>query len=570
MRSLIFLQTTVAISLITGVAECRSCCCNSNVDVPSTTWDYIIIGDGTAGAVLARELSNNRDNSVLVLEWGQNRTDDPAVLSPDVFAFTDVLTYDPRYAVNQIVPLNFPSLPEQYFIYSDGVMWGGSSAHNGLFAVRGTPTLYNSWAAMSGNPAWSYNNLLPLILNMEHYTPDGTVADPMQRGLSGPLFITQTPPVNMQPLAIAESMATGAPLITDYNNPSLGDTGVSAHQQWITPDPDSHRSFSSNAYMNVGDIVDAKGFGLDGRQLFVQSNALVSKVLFKSKTAIGVEYTANGSIPSVMKAFARKKVILCAGAIGTTCILERSGIGDKALLNSLGIPVVVDNPNVGEHLINHYGVGGVITGSTTIAPFLDAYIDERPYMPADSVRRVQVISLNVNGVGIAISGTLLHPGSRGSVHIVDKDPTIRPALDLNMFSDGSVTTPGTDAYMAVSFYKILQTIASDLGETVISPPASVYMAGDNALLTYGETLPNLSVAYHAVGTARMGQSINDSVVDGKLHVFGVKNLMVADVSIEPQIQDGNTAYAAYLIGQVAASIIAEEDASCSFWTCPLH
>lgn len=531
-------------------ARCGDCKCTRS------NWDYIIIGCGTAGATLARELSDNRHHRVLVLEWGENRSDDTEVLSPDVFAYANQLTYDPLYAINQIVQLNFSTQPQpQFFIYSDGRMWGGSSAHNGLFAVRGTPRVYNEWATISGQQRWNYNNLLTYFLETEHYTPNGTIPNSAQRGLSGNLYITQRPPVNNDAFANALSTATGAPLISDYNDPSLGDIGTSARQEYITPAPNSYRSFSVNAFTPVGSIVSEDGFGLDGRKLRIVSNALVNRVVFNGNHAVGVEYYLDGNENRAIYVKAKKKIIICAGACWTPALLERSGIGDRSLLNSLRIPVVFDNPNVGEHLYNHYGVNGLISGSMSITPFIDAFTDNRPYEPSDGSRRIVISARHIPNTGIAVSSLLLKPKSKGSVHIVDTNPTVYPRLNLNMFSDGSVSTQGTDSYEIVSFLKVLQLIAAAYSQTVVSPSSTVYNAGDNALLAYAQTLSNMNVAYHVVGTARMGQSSSDSVVDGNLHVFGVRNLMVADVSIEPVIEDGPTAYAAYFIGRAAADII---------------
>lgn len=521
-------------------------------------WDYIIVGDGTAGAVLADQLSDNHRNRVLVLEWGVNRTEDPLVLSPNVFN-PDAwkLTYDPTYAATNDVPVLFDGFQPQFFIYSDGRMWGGSSAHNGLFAVRGTPNLYDSWETVTGQSIWNYGNLLPFMKQMERYTPDGTVPNVNQRGLFGPLSITQSPPVNSDPFATATSTGTNAPFISDYNDPSLGNIGISAHQQFITAGLGSHRSFSANAYQTVGAVVSPEGSGLNGRKLKVKSNALVSRVLIKHKKAVGVEYWSGGDPSSVRKVYARKKVILCAGTIHSSAILERSGIGDQGKLRALGIDVVVHNPNVGEHLLNHYGVGGAILGSTSAAPFLTGFINASPYMPNDNIRRLQLIGVNVPSAGIvSLSAVLMDPKSRGSTHIVSKNPTINPMVDLNMFSDGPVTQVGSDAYVLVSFYKILETIAASYGSVVVAPPAAAY-ATDNTLLTYAKTLntASLIITYHLVGSARMASSMADGVVDGKLNVFGVKNLMVADCSIEPYIQDGNTAYGAFVIGLIAADIL---------------
>ena len=166
-------------------------------------YDYIIVGGGTAGCALAAKLSDPDPvtgkfcNSVLVLEAGENETQNPLVLVNNIFSAVASannpelsvvsLTYTQTEAVN---PFN-PSY------YLEGRQWGGSSGHYYLQCVRGTPDVYDQWAALSGDPRWSYNNLLKnVMIPMEHYTPDGTIPDPSQRGFHGPLFITQEPPLN--------------------------------------------------------------------------------------------------------------------------------------------------------------------------------------------------------------------------------------------------------------------------------------------------------------------------------------------------------------------------------------
>jgi choline dehydrogenase len=227
-------------------------------------------------------------------------------------------------------------------------------------------------------------------------------------------------------------------------------------------------------------------------------------------------------------------------------------------LNALGIDVLVNNPNVGNHLQNHYGAEGVFLGTITSTPFLDIFTDNRP--PAlglvpDGIRRIQVIGFSPAGSGLAIaSGAIVAPKSRGSVHIVSKNPTIESIIDLNMYSDGPVTQFDSDAYNTVTFLKTLPLVSIATGFPLLQPTPADF-ASDDTLLAYAEKLANMIIAYHITGTARMGFSIADSVVNGNLHVFGVSNLMVADVSIEPVIEDGNTAYAAFFIGIQAANII---------------
>lgn len=527
-------------------------------------YDYVIVGLGTAGAVLARELSDpdkkgKYRNSVLVIESGENRTDDPIVTSSNPFTNLNEITYNPKYAFDYPVrsdPSNGP-----VYIYSAGRMWGGSSAKNYLLAVRGTPAIYNSWALMSGNSDWTYDNLLPLMKKLETFFPNSTtVLDPAQRGTSGPLDITQSPPftATQQQFAQVESTITGAPIVSDYNNPAEGITGISVSQQFITPPPNSQRSFSISAFLPVGQIISANGRGLNGRKLRIVSDALASRVLFNKKNkAIGVEYIlSNSTTNKVVQVYARKKVILSAGVAQSPAILQRSGIGDPALLNSLNIPVVVANPNVGANLMDHYGPVAQISIPTSASAGPLAFIDARPYMPADNVRRLQFISTPAGPGSARIIAWILKPQSNGSVNIVTRDATVYPDFKVNFYTDGSTSDVGSDAYLAVSAYKIIRDLAVALGGQTVYPPPADY-ASDAKLLA--DAKANTNLGFHGTGTARMAISSADGVVDGHLHVFGVKNLMVADASIEPIATNGNTAYGAYVIGLEAARIIKAED-----------
>lgn len=240
-----------------------------------------------------------------------------------------------------------------------------------------------------------------------------------------------------------------------------------------------------------------------------------------------------------------------AGAVNTPAILQRSGYGDAALLKSLGIDVVVNNPNVGANISDQYGAISIMTGST-VNPYLQGFINGAPYLPNDQVRRLQTIGLNLPNGTIMFFGFILHPKSVGSVQIVSRNPFIYPNLNLNFYSDGPVTDPNSDAYAIVSFFKIMKNIASASGNTLLFPPAADFES-DEALLADAQSV--LQSAYHNVGSTRMGTSIANGVVDGNLRVFGVKNLMIADIGVLPTPPSGNTCYSAYLVGLEAAAIL---------------
>lgn len=518
-------------------------------------YDYIIVGNGTAGAVLARKLSDNKKNRVLVIEAGPNLSDDPVVLEPFSSSIANDLAYNPKYnfILSQYVA---GSVFGPAVLTGTGRMWGGSSANNDQQIIRGTPTLWNSWAALTGNPRWLYNNVLPTMKAVETYTPNGTSPNLVQRGRNGPIFVTQSPPINSDPFAIAMSTATGTPFIPDYNDPSFGNVGISALQSSITPPPDSIRSFASNGYLPES-VVTPEGKGVD-RRLKIVSNSTVSRVLFNGKVAIGVEFIRSGKKPEkVRRAYANKKIILCAGALHTPGILQRSGIGDADLLDSLGIPVLVDNPNVGSNLSFQCSTVAVLAGPVTPPEdtIEDGFIDGAPYFPADGTRRIQINALTLPSENVELIGILLEPKSKGSINIVNKDPLAIPLLELSLFSDseGSPAQFGSDAYTLVSFLKIAQAIAAAAGDTVIQPTPAQY-ASDEDLLQYIVNNPRILNSW--TGSTKMSTSDIDGVVDSNLNVFGVTNLMIADLGVAPAQPDGeNPCFPDYVIANEAAQII---------------
>ena len=520
-------------------------------------FDYIIVGFGAAGAILARKLSDGNTHSVLVLEAGENNILNPMTLSPEPFIFDQTLVYDPSFAA--IYPVLAPA--GGAVIYSEGREWGGGAAHNDLQVVRGVPADYDQWAIDSNNSQWLYSNVLPLMKALERYTPDDTVADPTQRGFCGPISVTQNRPIDTDEFAIAIANVTGAPIVSDYNNALLSNVSTGAVQQFVTAGENNRRSFSAYDFTPIGEVIDNKGRGLNGRKLRVMGNAVVSRILFDGKKAIGVQYLRNHASrrsEHIKKVYAKKKIILCAGAINSPKILMLSGIGDAAMLENLGIDVVVDNSNVGAHLQNQYGAIAMLEDIEPMRHIpggsILSFIDERPYMPSDSIRRMQLIGVDTPELTM-IGGFLMQPKSRGSVSITSKDPLISAKVSMNMYTDGTYLDVGSDAYLVVSFFKIARDIAQSADHMVIYPTPEQYDAGDEALFAAGLNPASLAITYHNVGTTRMGTSIENGVVDGNLHVFGVENLMVADIGIESIIVSGNTCYSAYVIALVAAKIL---------------
>lgn len=536
-------------------------------------YDYIIVGLGTAGAVLTRYLSD--DSSVIALESGLNLAKDPLVTSGEFTSAVQTWT-DPKYSITPECTygeINAGIIPSPSSI---GRMWGGSSAHNGLIAIRGSTDLWDSYATASQNPQWAYSNILPVMKFLEQYTPKGSVANYQQRGRNGPWYVTQDAPVeviNSSDFAQKYSTIIQAPLVNDYNDPTNGganpapnylNVGISINQSSVIPANPPIRSFSVNAFLPESIVDYNTGLGLNGRKLRILSSATVSRVIFKGTKAVGVEYIINGDRDKIKQVYARKKVILCAGAIYDVAILQRSGVGDSTLLQSLGIPVVINNPNVGARLQNHFGpVALVRTPPDASPPFI---IGESFFGITDpNVREIQVFyqrgtllfptpelarTLGVTPGPfdnvVSLPFQLVKNDSRGNVEIVSTDPLTNPRINFQFYvGSDDPTVPGTDAYKAVQCLRKIQAFNSIPGYSVIYPTPADY-AGTDKQLYDNIVLNTVLVQDHASCTCSMGTSTQDGVVDGNGNVFGAKNLVVVDTSISSRINTGNTQYPPYV------------------------
>jgi choline dehydrogenase len=513
-------------------------------------WDHIVVGLGSAGPIIARELSD-QGYSVLVIEAGTDHRDDPVVLESNPAVSWKTLTFDHKYAVTYGIPLTNTF---EGYTYTEGRGWGGGMMHNYVNCVHGSPAnVYNAWAAACGDDLWKYENVAPLIRELETYTPNGTVADYSVRGNSGPIKVTQfTGPIKTLPGAIALANKFQVPFLDDLNNPTLGDCGAVQNQRFITPATSSvpsHRSYSALEFLGY-DVVDRNGEGLNGRKLKILSNAYCNKVLLEKRhgsiKATGVNFVlTHDGTTETLEVHCSKYVTLCAGSFHSPAILERSGIGSSAILNPLQIPVIVNNPNVGANLNNQYGAKIAYTSSVGAIPAHQIFTDLRVnnYMPADGKRRVQLI---INPT--SLSAFVVESHSQGTTHINSRDPLVNPSITMNFWNDGDVKTPGTDAYIAVSTMKAMNSIP---GITVTNPPAATFAAGDVALWNYLKTYNGCAISNHGNRTCKMGASMTDSVVDSKLNVFGVTGLKVADMSICPTSNDGNNGFNGYVVGKVA-------------------
>lgn len=440
--------------------------------------DYIIVGNGTSGAVLARKLTDDYKTSVIVLEAGVNHNNDPIVQTSNWSPYINELAYYPQRSLTYCA-----GVYDSFVVnYSVGCGWGGSSMHNFMISVRGSPAVYDGWAAATGREAWSYNRMLPLMKSeLEHYTPDGTILNLAQRGTTGPLDITQGPVVTGDAYLQAMSTAWILPFVSDYNDPSEGVVGISGTQTYTQPVAPFDRAFSQTAFVIEGETINSQGDGLKGRKLQIISEAFVNRIIFKHKKgcihrkdactksvctckpkAKGVEYCVTKSDGSqCIQIVYAKKIILSAGSVNSPAILERSGVGDPAILQPLGIPVIVSNPNVGNNGVNQVGIYGIMSGTVGNDVYYTAFTDGSPIYPVTGERIFQVFPENAGDpASTAMFLAISEPKSICTVHCIIRDPKIQPQVKLNFYSDGPVTQQFSDANKAVTAYKLMSLLAT--------------------------------------------------------------------------------------------------------------
>ncbi|MUT65149.1 GMC family oxidoreductase [Paenibacillus sp. NEAU-GSW1] len=555
-------------------------------------FDYIVIGTGTAGGIVAKELTDDNRTSVLMLEAGTNMTNE--LSSPSLETAT-ILATDNKFSFNILSSFQ-PSIGRLLRL-SLGRAIGGSSEHNAMYAVRGSKELYDEWAGLVGDQ-WSYNQLSPLFVQNETYT--GVSQTPSERGTKGPIFVRQQIVPNgglTEILAQAASAALGIPLVEDYN------TGIRdctfTKSQFIQQQVNGKlvRSSTATGYLNQtivsqGNQTNPDEFGVGHRRLVIFAKTTVNKILLRKKhkdiVAVGVEYVRNGIS---QRAFARKGVIVSAGSFSSV-ILQRSGIGSTADLAKAGISTVVESPNVGHHFQAHQSIAMGVEVETSrllqvIASDPNQPIPLGAFKKEDGPgRRLQLLAVPVpfilpaqevainnwvfnpqkpsNVMSIAIVD--LNPKSRGTITVAHSDPEAYPSVNFNPFENPDDLTFMVSQY--IETYKIMKK-ARELDPEglykVVFPPEAIFEIPDEiekrtALSAYA--LASLSTFDHFGGQCKMARTIQEGVVDGFLNVFGVKNVKVADLSIAPILPDGNTSLPAQIIGLNAVRFLREEPTPC--------
>lgn len=529
----------------------------------SRTYDYIIVGGGTAGCVLANRLSADPSVEVLMIEGGGEGRGFYVDMPLGLAFLIGRPQYDWLYKGEPEPYLDGRRMP-----LPRGKMLGGSSAINGLIYVRGHAYDYNQWAQL-GNRGWSWESVLPYFKRSEAFHHPGSEA----HGTEGEWSVSD-PNVRWEALVAYRQAAIeqGIPASDDYNS---GDNEGVAF--FVATIKNGVRHSTARAFLQPI---------RHRRNLTVVTNALVDRVTFDGKRASGIIFSIDGQS---QEAKAGREVILSAGAYGSPAILERSGVGAPDVLSDAGIEVLHGLPGVGENLHDHWHIRvqhrlhnthtlntrggtrlgrmllgvqylatkrGPLGGSPTL---LGAFIKTSPDAPAPDIQ-IHVsgsTSPSFGGAmhpfpGITSSVCILRPESRGHCHVADRDPSVQPRILHNFLKEEADREIAIRSVEAVR--RIVASPAMDRFEPEEILPTAAVQSRDE-LLDYARRTVNTT--FHPVGTCKMGRD-RMAVVDDRLRVHGLSGLRVVDASIMPTIVSGNTQAPTVMIAEKAADFIREE------------
>ena len=525
-------------------------------------WDYIVVGAGSAGCVLANRLTESSQHKVLLLEAGPSDTS-PLITMPAGFY---------KLLSSKKYNWGFATEPEQgtgnrAIAIPRGKTLGGSSAINGSIYVRGQPLDYNLWSQF-GNRGWSYESVLPYFKKAETFTS----SDNEVRGNNGPIGVTETTERHeILDACIAAGVSQGFARNPDYNSGEQEGFGYYQLTQ-----RNGRRMSTARTYLRKA---------IYRGNLKIQTNAHATRVLFDKGRAVGVEYRHGDTL---RQAHCNAEVILSAGAAQSPQLLELSGIGQSRLLNEHGIDVQHELPGVGENYRDHYGVRmqwrvsqaitlnekarglsllrelaryaikgrGILTyGAGAVYGFVRTSAEQETPDVQYHIAHVSYSDPATRKLdrepGMTMACCQLRPDSQGSIHIKSAAPFAAPAIRGNYLAAQS----DVDALLRGIKLgrRIIESVPMDPYRTTELNPGAQLRTDEDIeawARATGQTL------YHICGTAKMGPSADRmAVVDDELRVHGVPGLRVIDASIMPTLVSGNTNAAAIMIAERGAALI---------------
>jgi choline dehydrogenase len=496
----------------------------------ATIYDDIVVGAGSAGAVLAARLTENPKHAVLLLEAGP---DYPTIDQTPA----DLLDASRMSLVDHDWGFVAEALPGREIAYERGKVTGGSSAVNAASAPRGVPEDYDEWQAM-GNSEWGWRQVLPYFRKLE--SDENESGD--FHGTSGPIPIHRRLFDELSPLLrafVAACGERGIPAVADHNNPQTRGVGP-----WPRNEQNGIRISTSIAYL------------LPARprlNLTIRAGCLVSRVLFDGDRAVGVEVESGGTLQQVYG----RRITLAAGAIGSPTILLRSGIGPSADLRQLGIEPQIDLPGVGANLIDHPHAA-VILRPTENMEALNGNLVLWTTVPGSAEPGDLHIILGrppLAGVDLSMRANLMRPHSRGRLTLISADPHEQPRIELNFFDrEEDLSRLAWGLRMALDLAKSARLAPFVDG---VLTPSSEDIASEDALGSYIRR--TAGTYHHPVGTARMGQDPEKgAVVDQYCLVHGTRALRVVDASIMPNIPRANTNLTCIMIGERVADWMSKD------------